>query len=107
MINRMASYDLVYQFALIALFELFYYGLNIWNCFYLLTYERWAQLNMKVHVLNFASAEIVNKNFFGYVISALENYRVLLKKNRRLQMVVNSIEENELLAAPIILDDEN
>lgn len=103
----MASYDLLYQFALIALFELFYYGLNIWNCFYLLTYERWSQLNVKVHVLNFASEETVHKNFCGYVVSALENYRGLLKKNRRLRMVVNSIEENELLAAPIIVDDEN
>lgn len=103
MINRMASYDLVYQFALIFLFELFYYGLNIWSCFYLLAYERWASLNLEVRILNFSSDEVVRRDLFSMVVSGLESYKSLLKKNRRLRMVINSIEENELLAAPQVI----
>eukprot|EP00111_Clytia_hemisphaerica_P006995 TCONS_00020286-protein len=100
LINRMASYDLVYQFALIALFELFYYGLNIWSCFYLLFYTRWSALNLEVHVLNYNCDEDQTsyRKFSDFLISGLESYTSLLRKNRRLRMVVNSIEEHDFAA---------
>jgi len=97
-INRMSSYDLLYQFALIAVFELFYYGLNICSCFFLLFYERWAILNLVVHVLSNhppRSPTVVARGggSGGIVVSCLEKYASLLRKNRRLRLVVSSIEE--------------
>lgn len=93
LINRMSSFDVVYQFALIALFELFYYGLNIFSCFYLLYYQRWSQLNLIVRILNHDKNQPRDYRLATFLYAGLENYAILLRKNRRLRLVVNAIEE--------------
>lgn len=98
-INRMSSFDLVYQFALIGIVELLYYSLNIFSCFFLLYYQRWSRLNLEVHVLDYNAerfdGETAGADDSGIVIAALESYASFLKKNRRLQLVITHIEEKE------------
>lgn len=91
-INRMSSYDLVYQFALIGLVEFLYYTLNIFSCFFLLYHDRWAKLNMKVIVLNYDDAD---PTWHGYFFWALDKYSALLKRNKRLKLVVDQINAAE------------
>jgi len=92
-INRMSSFDLVYQFALIGLVELLYYTLNIFSCFFLLYHGRWARLNMKVIVLNYDDEHPVVK--MGIFYRLLDSYSSLLKRNKRLKQVVDQINEAE------------
>ena len=93
-INRMSSIDLVYQFALIGLIELFYYSLNIFSCFFLLYYEKWAGLNMVINVLNYHD-ETAGKQI-GIIIKCLENYAALLRRNKRLKAVIDQIYEEDV-----------
>lgn len=99
LINRMSSFDLVYQFALIAVVELFYYCLNISSCFFLLYYENWARLNVTVIVSNYNDNNTdENISFF---VRCLDSYASLLKNNRRWKVVVDNIAE-----ADVVLFDE-
>lgn len=93
LINRMSSFDLVYQFALIGLVELLYYTLNIFSCFFLLYHGRWARLNMRVIVLNFDDEHPVIR--MGILYRLLDSYSSLLKRNKRLKQVVDQINEAE------------
>lgn len=92
-INRMSSYDLVYQFALIGLVEFLYYTLNIFSCFFLLYYWRWSRLNIKVVVLNFDDEHPTQQ--INIIFRCLENYSLLLRRNKRLKQVVDQINEAE------------
>jgi len=92
-INRMSSFDLVYQFALIGLIEFLYYTLNIFSCFFLLYYGRWARLNMKVIVLNYNDEHPIVP--MGILYRGLDSYSSLLQRNKRLKQVVDQINEAE------------
>ena len=91
LINRMSSFDLVYQFALIAVVELFYYCLNITCCFFLLYYELWYRLNVKVIVSNFIDTN--REEDISVFLRCLDSYASLLKNNRRWRVLVENIAE--------------
>ena len=91
LINRMSSFDLVYQFALIAVVELFYYCLNITCCFFLLYYELWYRLNVKVIVSNFNDTN--REEEISVFLRCLDSYASLLKNNRRWRVLVENIAE--------------
>lgn len=57
-------------------------------------------MNLEVHVLNYNCDEDQTsyRKFSDFLISGLESYTSLLRKNRRLRMVVNSIEEHDFAA---------
>ena len=91
LINRMSSFDLVYQFALIAVVELFYYCLNILCCFFLLYYELWYHLNVKVIISNFNDTN--REEDISVFLRCLDSYASLLKNNRRWRVLVENIAE--------------
>lgn len=91
-INRMNSFDLVYQFALIGVIELVYYSLNIFNCFFLLYYENWSRVNIDISILNYDEDTDEDLSWF---LRGLENYASLLRKNKRLRDVVEAIDQGE------------
>lgn len=91
-INRLSSFDLVYQFALIGVVELVYYTLNIFSCFYLLYYERWARLNIEVLILNY-NDDVVENGKIGILLACFNRYAALLRRNKRLEQVVEQIDE--------------
>ena len=96
LINGMSSFDLVYQFALIAAVELFYYCLNITCCFFLLYYELWSRLNVKVIVSNFSDTN--SEEDISVFVRCLDSYASLLKNNRRWRVLVeNIVEANNIL----------
>ena len=88
-INRMSSYDLVYQFGLIGLVEFIYYTLNVGCCFFLLCYESWVQLNITRVVMNY-NDEPLKENIPFWLIM-LEWYASIIRKNKRLKDVVDLI----------------
>jgi len=94
-INRMSSFDLVYQFALIAVVELLYYCLNIFSCFFLLYYEKWAQLNMTIIVSNYT--DLTNEEDVSFVIKCFDSYAGLLRRNRRLKSVVDQLDAVDIV----------
>lgn len=145
-INRMSSFDLVYQMSLIGTIELVYYSLNIFNCIFLLYYQRWSELNITISVQNYKenkhpSPTVLNslpcsstgsnqqqlKEITGFYLQntqgssfdsnqqqslasmdsnqndyhlwfrMLEKYANMLRKNRRLNNVLDGIEDAEML----------
>ncbi|XP_002156095.1 E3 ubiquitin-protein ligase MARCHF11 [Hydra vulgaris] len=93
-INRMSSFDLVYQFGLIGLVELIYYTLNVACCFFLLYYESWVQLNIKMVVLNYKDPLKENISLW---LKILEWYASIIRKNKRLKNVVDLIRTEDFV----------
>ncbi len=90
-INHLNSTDLVYQVSLIGSIELFYYLTNFFNCFFLLFYYKWSELNQNISVMNYGE-EVHVDNEQGIVLRLVEKYASLLEEYRRIMDVVCQID---------------
>ena len=91
-INHLNSTDLVYQVSLIGSIELFYYLANFFNCFFLLYYYMWSELNQDITVLNFDD----DRTFVddrGIILRLVDKYASLLMEYRRIMDVVSQIDQ--------------
>lgn len=90
-INHLNSTDLVYQVSLIGSIELFYYLANFFNCFFLLYYYKWSQLNQDISIMNKGEDRSID-NKQGFILRLLDKYASLLGEYRRIVDVVGQIE---------------
>ena len=91
MINHLNSTDLVYQVSLIGSIELFYYLANFFNCFFLLYYYKWSELNQDVEILNIDDLMTFSEGR-SIFLRLVDKYASLLKDYRRIMDVVSKIE---------------
>lgn len=90
-INHLNSTDLVYQVSLIGSIELFYYLANFFNCFFLLYYIKWSELNQDVMFIDSHDTSMLNDGR-GIILQFIDKYASLLSEYRRITDVVSKVE---------------